>query len=85
MQSIQLPNVGILRSKKGYNGEGAEVGLKAFVKYATIGSCTKSLNGIPIWRTLFTILVGNEVFLPSVAGRVNAVESKNWGLCSRPF
>ncbi|MAZ28212.1 MAG: hypothetical protein CL868_14200 [Cytophagaceae bacterium] len=33
MQSVQLPNVGILLSKKGKDGEGAEVVLKAFVKY----------------------------------------------------
>jgi hypothetical protein len=55
MQSVQLPNVGILLTEKGYNSEGADVGLKAFVKYENIGSGTKSLNGIPIWRTPFTI------------------------------
>jgi hypothetical protein len=41
MQSVQLPNVGILLSKKGNNSDGAEVGLKAFVKYPNIGSGTK--------------------------------------------
>jgi len=41
MQSVQLPNVGILLSKKGSNGEGADVSLKAFVKYENIGSGTK--------------------------------------------
>tara|TARA_R100000935_G_scaffold1440_2_gene4656 strand:- start:159 stop:338 length:180 start_codon:yes stop_codon:yes gene_type:complete len=55
MQSVQLPNVGILLSKKGYNNEGADVSLKVYVKYKNIGSCTKSLNGIQIKRTLFTI------------------------------
>ncbi|MFA5297105.1 MAG: hypothetical protein WC389_02740 [Lutibacter sp.] len=48
MQSVQLPNVGILLSKKGYNNEGADVGLKVFVNYKNIGSGTKSLNEIPI-------------------------------------
>ena len=33
MQSVQVQNVGILLSKKGYNSEGAEVLLKTFVKY----------------------------------------------------
>jgi hypothetical protein len=55
MQSVQVQNVGILLAKKGYNSEGADVGLKAYVKYNNIGSGTKSLNGIPIWRKLFTI------------------------------
>jgi len=41
MQSVQLPNVGILLSKKGYNGDGTGVGLKGFVKYQYIGSVTK--------------------------------------------
>ncbi len=41
MQSVQLPNVGILLSKKGKHSEGAGVGLKAFVKYQYIGSGTK--------------------------------------------
>jgi len=41
MQSVQLQNVGILLSKKEYNGEGEDVSLKAFVKYKNIGSGTK--------------------------------------------
>ena len=41
MQYVQVQNVGILLSKKGYNGEGAEVLLKAFVNYKNIGSGTK--------------------------------------------
>jgi len=41
MQSVQLPNVGILLIKKGRNSEGAGVGLKAYVKYENIGSGTK--------------------------------------------
>ena len=41
MQSGQFPNVGVLLSKKGYNGEGADVDLKAFMKYKNIGSGTK--------------------------------------------
>jgi len=41
MQSVQLPNVGILLAIKGYNGEGADGGLKTFVKYENIGSGTK--------------------------------------------
>ncbi len=61
MQCVQVPNVGILLSKKEYNGEGADVGLKAFVKYINVGSGTKSLDEIPIWRTRFTIFAGNEV------------------------
>tara|TARA_R110000744_G_scaffold56588_1_gene119332 strand:- start:5924 stop:6136 length:213 start_codon:yes stop_codon:yes gene_type:complete len=55
MQSVQLPNVGILLSKKGRDSEGAGVGLKAFVKYQYIGSGTKLINGIPMERTPFTI------------------------------
>ncbi|WP_157487194.1 hypothetical protein [Gelidibacter algens] len=43
-------------SKKGYNGEGEDVDLKAYVKYKNIGSGIKSLNGILIWRTPFPIL-----------------------------
>lgn len=27
--------------------------------------------------------LGNEVFLPSIAGRINGMDSRNWGLCSR--
>ena len=34
-------NVVVLLSKKGDNGEGADVSLKAFVKYKNIGSGTK--------------------------------------------
>jgi hypothetical protein len=41
MQSVQLQNVGILLSEKGYNGEGADVSLKAIEKYKKIGSGTK--------------------------------------------
>ena len=41
MQSVQLPNVGILLAKKGHNADGTGVGLKAFVKYQHIGSGTK--------------------------------------------
>ena len=41
MQPVQLPNVGILLSKKGRDSEGTGVGLKAFVKYQYIGSGTK--------------------------------------------
>ena len=41
MQSVQLPNVGILLAKKGNKGDGKGVGLKAFVKYQSIGSGTK--------------------------------------------
>ena len=41
MQSVQVQNVGILLLKKGYNGEGADANLKAFVKYRNIGSGTK--------------------------------------------
>jgi hypothetical protein len=41
MQSVQLLNVGILLSKKGYSGEGADVGQKVYVKYKNIGSDTK--------------------------------------------
>jgi hypothetical protein len=64
MQSVQVQNVGILLAKKGYNSEGADVGLKAFVKYKNVGSGTKSLNGIPIKRMLFTILA-RECSVPS--------------------
>jgi hypothetical protein len=42
--------------KKRLSSEGMEVYLKAYVKYKNIGSDTKSLNGISIKRTLFTIL-----------------------------
>jgi len=85
MQSVQLPNVGILLSKKGYNSEGADVGLKAFVKYKNIGSCTKWLNGIPIWRTAFTISDWEWSALPGKAGRASGMKSRNWGWCPRPI
>ena len=41
MQSVQLPNVGILLAKKGNDSDGTGVGLKAFVKYQYIGSVIK--------------------------------------------
>jgi len=41
MQSVQVQNIGVLLSKKGYNSEGVDVLLKAFVKYKNIGSGTK--------------------------------------------
>lgn len=56
MQSVQLPTLGILLAKKGraVNGYGSRS--KGFMKYQDIGSGAKGLNGIPIWRTLFTSL-----------------------------
>jgi hypothetical protein len=83
MQSVQVQNVGILLAKKGYNSEGADVGLKAFVKYKNVGSGTKSLNGIPIWRTAFTISDWEWSALPVKAGRVSGMKSRNWGWCPR--
>jgi len=43
MQSIQLPTIGVLLSKKGRNSEGADVDLKIFMKYKNIGSSTKCI------------------------------------------
>ncbi len=75
MQSVQLPNVGILRSKKGYNNGGADVGLKVYVKYKNIGSGTKCILEFLSSGRYSRFWLGNEVFLPRVSGRLNGMES----------
>jgi len=42
MQSVQLPDVGILLAIKRNNSDGVDVGLKPFVKYKTMESSTKT-------------------------------------------
>jgi hypothetical protein len=75
MQSVQLPTVGILLSKKGRNSEGADVALKIFVKYLNIGSSNKCILELQFGGRYTRFWLVNEVFLPSIAGRINAMDS----------
>jgi len=42
-------------------------------------------NGIPIWRTAFTISDWEWSVLLGKAGRASGMKSRNWGRCPRPI
>ncbi|RXJ45717.1 hypothetical protein [Gelidibacter gilvus] len=70
--------------KKRLGSEGADVDIKAYVKYGNIRGGTKLINGFFFGGRYSQFLLGNEMFLPGEAGRINGMEAEI-GDCVQDF